>query len=195
MTKRLTGLLLLGVLFAACSKDNSSDNKSATQLITEGWQAYSARDYTTAASDFAQAVAKDANQVDGYNGAGWSNAKLFDLTKASSGFTSGLARDSSNAELQAGIAFVYSAQKNYAQSVVYALKVVTANPSWTFSHDATITVSTLHLLLAEDYFAQAAYDLSLQQVVILNPSFNADPTSVSGQTSIAKEIERLRSIV
>ncbi len=195
MIIRLGGVLLLGVLSASCSKDNSPDNKTATQLITEGWQAYSARDYATAASDFDQALLKDASQVDAYNGAGWSNAKLFDLIKASSEFASGLARDSSNAEIQAGVAFVYSAQKNYAQSIMYALKVLTSHPTWTFSHDATIGAPTLHLLLAEDYFAQASYDLSLQQVLILNPSFNADPSTVAGQTAIAKEIERLRTII
>ena len=169
--------------------------KTASDLIVEGWQAFAGRNYRLAGSLFAGALGKDSTIIDAYLGAGWSHARLNDLTTAALDFNTGLGRSSTNLDLNAGLAFVFNAQKLYAQSENLALNVIQVNPGWSFSRDTSVSTSDLHLLLAQDYFAEARYDLSLQQVKILNPSFIiTDVSTVSGQTALAQEIERLRAI-
>ena len=183
------------LLLGACSQSGEPEEKTAAQLAADGWKAYSAHDYQTAASTFAEAIGKDANLVDGYDGAGWANAKLDSLTAAVSNFRTGMNKDSLNLEIKAGLSLVYNAQKNYSGSISLARDVIRSNSAWSFSHDASVGASSLRLLLAEDYFALAEYDLSLQQIQVLNPSFTADVSTVSGQGAVGQEIERLRGIL
>lgn len=198
MMRSILFLLLISVLFVSCQKNGSdTEDKSASQLVEEGWTAFTAGDYQTAADRCNEAIAKDGDFVDAYNGAGWSNAKLTALATAVNKFNSGLVKDPNNLEMKAGLAFVYNAQKNYAQSISFATAVIQANAGWTFNRITTISVSDLRLLLAENYFAQPTpnYVLSLQQVQLLNPSFVADVSTIAGQSALAIEIERLRGIV
>jgi hypothetical protein len=184
------------VLFCSCSSGGGGGGpESASQLTSDGWNAYAGRDYATASSKFSQAISVDGSFVDAYNGSGWSNAKLNNLASAVSVFMQGLAKDASNLEMDAGLAFVYNAQKDYVHSIESDSVVLQANPNWSFSHDASVNSSKLHLLLAADYYALANYSASYQQVQILDGSFNADVTTVAGQIALAQEIERLRSIV
>ncbi len=195
---RYVGLFIIlwgSLCVVSCKNDSSSPpEKTAQQLVTEGWQKFSTKDYHGALSSFNQAISTDPSIVDAYNGAGWSNARLSDATNAIVRFNGGATRDANNLEIKAGLAFAWSAQKDYSQSITYAAAVIQADGNWTFSHDASVTVRTLHLLLAENYFAQANYTASLQQVQVLNSSFVADVSTIAGQTALGEEIERLRSV-
>src|SRR5271169_2751189 len=200
-------ILLIGlfccVAITGCQKDTTgTQNKTAAQLTADGWSAFSGSDYQSALTNFNNAIGEDGNFVDAYNGAGWANAKLNAPQSAVTDFTNGLSKDTSapdslSLEMNAGLAFAYNAQKNYAQSVASALSVLGANANWAFVHHSSINAAELHLLLAEDYFAQSSPDYvsSLHQVQIIDPAFNADVTTVAGQTALAGEIEQLRSII
>ena len=152
-------------------------------------------DHAAADARFTEALSKDANFVDAYNGGGWSKAKLNTLSGAIASFSTGLGKDSANLEIRAGMAFVYNAQKDYSHSIQYALAVLQGSSTWAFTRDPTVSYSDLHLLLAEDYFAQADYASSLQQVSLLDSAFNADVTTNSGQIALAQKIEQLKSTV
>ncbi len=193
MRLRSSVLAFLIVVVAGCS--STSNPESADQLVSEGWTAYLNHNYTLASSKFSQALALNGNLVDAYNGAGWSLAKLNLPDSAVTQFNRGLARDTGNTEIRAGLAFVDNALKLYSQSITLALAVLQVRPAWVFSRDNSVNAQDLHLLLAEDYFALASYPQSLAQVQILNPAFAADVTTVVGQTSLAKEIERLRALL
>jgi tetratricopeptide (TPR) repeat protein len=199
MTKRgIVIWFLFSLVIISCQKDGgTSEDKTASQLVAEAWTAFSAGDYQTAVDRCNEAIAKDGNLVDAYNGAGWSNAKLNALATSVTQFNAGLAKDPSNLDMKAGLAFVFNAQKNYSQSITFANQVIQTNSSWSFSRNGAISVADLRLLLAENYFSQPGpnYALSLQQVQLLNPSFVADVATVAGQSALASEIERLRPIV
>jgi len=188
-------VFFLCILLESCDQGTGTDqNNDAAQLVNEGWQAYRSKQYGSAADKFAGAIEKDGGMVDAYNGGGWSNAKLNALTLAVSRFTVGLSKDSTNLDMQAGLSFVYNALKNYDWSDSLAEQVIFTDPAWTFSQDPTIGVSAIRLLLAENYFAQAYFALSLQQVQFLNPSFTlANISTVASQDSLSREIERLRT--
>ncbi len=189
--------LLISLVALSCKSGGGSDEKSAAQLVSEGWSAYAAGDYSTATSDFSQAIAKDPGLADAYNGAGWSYAKAGSPATSYDEFTSGLSRDASNLDMRAGRAFASNAKKAYAISIADADSVLSSNASWSFSHDPSVSAADLHLLLAEDYFAESSpdYVASLHQVQLLNPSFAPDVSTVAGQSALAHEIERLRSVV
>jgi tetratricopeptide (TPR) repeat protein len=190
-------VLLVSLFGLACQKDGGTEDKSAAQLLQEGWTAFAAADYQTAYNSFNEAMTLDGSLVDAYNGAGWSSAKLDSLARAVRKFNTGLSKDPANLEMKAGLAFVFSAQKNYVQSTGFALQVLQANPAWSFSRKPSIGAPKLRLLLAENYFSQNVpdYILSLQQVQVLNPTFSADVSTAAGVDALAKEIERLRAIV
>ncbi len=189
--------MLLGVfmvMIAGCGSGGGG-SESADQLVADGWTAYLSHNYAGASSKFSQALALNGNLVDAYNGSGWSLAKLNLPDSAVTQFNKGLNRDTANAEIRAGLAFVDNALKLYSQSITLALAVLQGKPSWVFSRDNSVNALDLHLLLAEDYFALASYTESLTQIQILNPSFAADVSTVTGQTSLAKEIERQRALL
>jgi tetratricopeptide (TPR) repeat protein len=190
-------LLMLGGT-EGCSTGGDGDGGplTADSLVARGWRAYTAKDYNTAKRDFLQAVSLDGSVSDAYNGAGWTFAVLGVPDTALINFTKGRSRDSANLEMHAGIAFVYNALKLYDLSILHDTAVIRVNPNWIFSHDNTMNVLDLHLLAAEDYFAMGNFTASLSEVQLyLNSSFSADVTTISGQILLAKEIERLRSIV
>ncbi len=162
-------------------------------LIADGWKSYSNHDYVTAESLFDRATTINQTLVDGYNGAGWSSAYQNDLQTSDNRFQIAINLDSTFVEPKAGLAFVYNAQQKDSESIVLANSVLQAAPNWVFRRDTSIKAADLHLLLAEDYFAIGEYQLSLNQVQILDPSFSADVTTIQGLMLLANEIELLRS--
>ncbi|HUL42732.1 MAG TPA: hypothetical protein VLY03_00075 [Bacteroidota bacterium] len=190
-------LMILVVLLAGCQKTETGTDESASQLTTDGWAAYSARNYATAITKFSAATNLDASYADAYNGLGWSNAKLNKPQSAVSSFSTGLTKSPNNADMNAGLAFAYNAEKNYAQSIASGLAVLSVNADWQFARDTSVSSADIHLLLAEDYFSQTSPDYlhSLQEVQVVDPAFNADVMTVAGQTALGHEIELLRSQV
>ena len=189
-------ILILVLLVSGCSKDGGGPTqKTAEELVTEGWQAYAAKNYVKAADNFLEALKLKSSLADAYNGSGWAQAKLNHLSVADTAFVLGLAKDPASMQMKAGLAFVYSAEKKYALSVQRTNEVLASDSAWAFSRDLSIGASDLHLLLAENYYAEGDFVSSLEQVRLLNSFFNADVTKATGRAELSAEIERLRTLV
>ncbi len=195
MYLKISFVVIFALLFITCDKNTEPKEKTAAQLLAEGWQAYQGKNYQLAQTRFSEALTKDANLVDAINGLGWTNAKLNKIDTAISFFDSGLDIDPSNLELMAGLAFVYNAKKKYQSSNELANSILQVNQNWSFSKDPSVNYQDIHLLLARNYFAIAEYVLSYEHVKILNPQFNEDVETVAGQTALAKEIEILSASI
>jgi tetratricopeptide (TPR) repeat protein len=194
--KRLLAVLLILCLFNSCSNnDGGSTAKTPEELLAAGWTSYGQKSYAVALDYFTQAYQGKGSLADAYNGAGWANAKLGSMTTARDRFLTGLAKDSTNPDILAGLAFVYNTLKDYPSSVAKGNAVLHINASWVFFRDVSMSVSDLHLLLAEDYFAEGDFQNSVAQVKLLNTSFGADVTTDAGKIALATEIERLRPLV
>jgi len=184
---------------AGCSSGDSGTtppSQTAGDLTSKGWKAYSAKSYTTALSDFSQALALDNSYSDAYNGEGWSYARLGNPDSALTAFTAGRSRDAASADMRAGAAFVYNALKSYTLSLEQDTALLRISPSWKFSHDTAVNYLDLHLLAAENYFALENFTASLAEVQFLNPSFgNPDVNTIAGQILLAREIERLGTFI
>ncbi len=187
--------VVLALTMGSCSKNGSEPPPvTADLLITQGWQAFAAHDYQGALGKFTSALQMDAGKVDAHNGAGWANARLNDLSAALAAFQQGRTIDTTNLQINAGLSVVENAGKNYSSSIARGGYVLQTNPQWSFSRDTSVNAFDLNVILAEDYFALADFASSLARVKILNPSFSADVTVLSGQAALAKEIERLSGL-
>ncbi len=191
----LTCVLAGALLLAGCSSSSGPAAKTAQEYVNEGWQAYAAKNYSSALSSFTQALQLDGAMVDAHNGAGWSNGKLNNMTAAATQFDAGLAGDTTNLQIKAGLAFVLSAQKDYASSILRARQVLQADSNWVFGRDLSVSAADLHLLLAADYFATADFQSSLTELQKIEPTFVVNVSTVIGRLALADEIERLRALV
>ncbi len=193
----VAAVIAISVLLSSCSGNSTTNpptTESASQLVNDGWQAFAGQDYNKALSKFTAALRLDATLVDGYNGAGWADVRLNLLANAVTEFNAGKSRDTTNVDIWAGLAFVNNAQKNYTASVADAQSVLQKNSHWFFERDTTVNISDVKVLLAEDYFSTASFDLSLAAAQSLDASFRADVSTLAGQAALAQEIEALRNM-
>ncbi len=116
------------------------------------------------------------------------------LDNAMTEFNAGKSRDTTNVDIWAGLAFVNNAQKNYTASIADAQSVIQKNTHWFFERDTTVNISDVKVVLAEDYFSTASFDLSLAVAQSLDASFRADVSTLAGQAALAQEIETLRNM-
>jgi tetratricopeptide (TPR) repeat protein len=170
-------------------------DENVEELVNEGWEQFKSGNYQLALETFQDAIARDNNYAEAYNGAGWASARLTNLSNAVSYFTQCISLNASLVTAHAGLAFVYNAQKEYASAINSANKALSLRSNWLFTYDESIGYKDLHLILAASYFALGNFSQSLAQVQKLNPSFTADFNTYEGKSALAEEIERLRGIV
>lgn len=187
--------ILAVVVIAGCAGKGAGPEKTAEELTAEGWEVYKGQTYEEVLDLFNQAVEKNPGYPEAYNGLGWANAKLNRLSAAVTNFSQCLSLDHQNLNAKAGLAFVYNAQNRYSESVIEAKEVLEVDPGWVFPYDSTLDSGDLHLLLAQDYYAQAEFEKSLAEVRVLNGEFTAAVNTPEGRTDLAAEIERLREEV
>ncbi|MBI5214829.1 MAG: hypothetical protein HY960_03680 [Ignavibacteriae bacterium] len=186
-------IILICCALIACNEEGTTPptEKTASQLIQEGWTAYINKNYQIAIKRFVEAIQKDGTISDAYNGTGWTLSRMDSLAQSVTAFQNALTINGNNYEAQSGLAFDLNALKQYNQSNYYALEVLNQNGNWTFSHDTTINKKDLHIVIAQNYFAQAKFDSSLSRVQIIEGSFNADISTLNGQKQLAAKIEEL----
>jgi len=188
-------LLILLVLNCELENGVNPPDKQVEDLVNEAWEQFEDGSYQFALEKFEAAISRDNNYAEAYNGAGWSSARLTNLTNAVSHFTQCITLNSSHVAAQAGLAFVYNAQKEYQAAISAANTALSVSSNWLFTHDQTLNYKDLHLILAHCYFALGNFSQSLTHVQKLNPSFTADINTYEGRSALAEEIERLRGIV
>lgn len=187
------GIAFILVLTLACSKEpaGGDEGKTPQQLVNEGWTAFESGDYTTAEARFDEALAQDNSLWEAHHGLGWVQARLGNSGEAVNQFLNVLAQNSAVLSAKAGLAFIYNAQMQYANSNQRAGEVLQMNAQWVFEHDSRVDWKDLVILRAVNFFALGQFAESLQEVKKLNSAFDADVSTTAGQADLAAEIERL----
>ena len=168
------------LVMAGCSKDSSSsgpDQKLAdTEYLALGWSDLDAQWYDSAVNNFTQAYNQGTSPTvrgDALNGRGWSYAYKRELVKSSGDFVFAVSYNgitpAALKDVRAGAAFVLFSMNDFAGTVTYASAVLTAVPSYVFSHDAKVTAKRLRLLIAQSYYAAGQFALSATQMDIADP--------------------------
>ena len=194
-------LISVTLLTFGCGKDKKPPGPTpptTEELTKAGWAKFEDGDYDDAIGNLNSAIETDPNYSEAYCGLGWCYAVLSNDSLSADNFEKCLSftnPDSITLDAKAGLAFAYQAQKLDTLAIDKAKEVLTADPSWKFSHDTTCSASDLHLLLAECYFAISDFESSLAEVQILNPGFFVYVNTAVGRGALADEIERLRGLV
>lgn len=184
-------ILSLIVFFIGCSKSSSEPEKTAQEYLNEGWNYFEQNNYSSALSSFKNAILKNTILADAHNGAGWSAGKTGDTQSSLTYFQDGYNLESGNNEIKAGLSFSLNANQQFSESNNHAN---TINQSWIFEHDTTLSFNDIILLKAQNYFALGDFPSSINQVKILNPTFDCDTNTIEGIMALADEIERLKLI-
>jgi tetratricopeptide (TPR) repeat protein len=200
----LSGLLLVG----CGGKKSTKPEKTAQQLTAEAWTLFESADYSGAKSGFEQALSKDANYADAYNGRGWSNGFLNLKDEALSDFQSAIAKGLDKPDAHVGLAGLYLGKEEFQNATTHAWAALSMDSDYSFSHKSSINYLDLHLILGQAYYGLGGdyLDSAQVQVDLLNPANHLDPTDpntwkVSGQTyatypeALLKEIQRLEQII
>jgi tetratricopeptide (TPR) repeat protein len=201
--------LLSGLLLFACGgKKSTQPEKTAQQLTAEAWDLFESADYDGAKSGFEQALSKDGNYADAYNGRGWSRGFLGLKDEALADFQSALAKGLNKPDAHVGLAGLYLGKEEFQNAATHALAALSSDSDYSFSHKSSINYLDLHLILAQSYYGLGGDYLDSAQVEVdyLNPANHLDPAdpntwTVSGQTyatypeALLKEIQRLEQTV
>jgi tetratricopeptide (TPR) repeat protein len=182
------------LVFLGCSSSSDPEVPNWSELVEQGWSAFRQGQYQVAVERFSEAESTDPSESEAYSGLGWSLFRLDRLSEASVEFSSGSGKDDPSADLFAGWAFVLNAQKDHSTSNSKVVQALAVDVNWRFPHDTSLDTVELHVLKAENHFLLGEFSESLAEVQLLNATFSADITTSQGQSSLAAEIERLRSI-
>jgi tetratricopeptide (TPR) repeat protein len=200
---------LLGLLLFACGgKKGTTPEKTAQQLTAEAWSLFESADYDGAKAGFEEALSKDANYADAYNGRGWSYGFLDMKDEALVDFQSAINKGLDKPDAHVGLAGLYLGKEEFQSAATHAWAALSMDSDYSFSHKSSINYLDLHLILAQAYYGLGDDYLDSAQVQVdyLNPANHLDPTDpntwkVSGQTyatypeALLKEIQRLEQII
>lgn len=205
------GLLCLTVLLLMASINcgkSTKPEKSAEEFTAEGWRLFEADDFAGAKPNFSQALARDINFADAYNGRGWCNLFLDLEDEAISDFDTANAKGLSKPDANVGLSAIYVGCQEFTKAITNAKTALFMDSTYQFSHKTSIDYLDLHLILAQAYYGigGAYLDSAQQEVDYLNPDNNLDPaqsttwivngvTYVSYAEALLKEIQRLEESI
>jgi hypothetical protein len=181
----------IALTFLACSKDPTSIGPGPAltdkDYLALGWQHFEAQRYDSAATNFSSAynlASAQAVRGEALSGRGWSSMYKRDLSRAKGDFSIaagvlGIPASVLN-DVRVGNAFTLYAMNGFIDAASNANAALTDNPSYTFSHDAKVTVKRVRLLLVQSYFAA--------QLDIIDPArapHSAEPAILLGKITAA----------
>lgn len=204
-------MLILVIVSANCGKSTKPPpppEPTAAELTAEGWQLFESNQFANAKPKFSEALGKDGEYADAYNGRGWCNAFLYLDNEAISDFDSANSKGLGKQDAHAGLAGIHVGNQESLSAINSARTVLSQDSSYQFSHKPAIDSLDLHLILAQAYYGLggAYLDSAQQRVDYLNPANDLDPTNpatwiVSGVTydtyaeALLKEIQRLEESI
>ena len=212
MTRRMSKTTLLFIMAIGLITMDACRKKfyaTAEDMTEYGWELFETKEYLPSNAWFLDAVSKDSDWKDGYNGLGWTYAKLMVLDSSISHFTIGLAKKQHQwnpidvqSEILAGLTFANHALGKDAKVIQYGrafldstVKPLTAG--WMFTHDSLLNYLDVRITLAASYFAVGKFDSTILQVTVILDSLNSSElpitdTTLVGRKEMAKQIMTLQ---
>jgi len=213
MTRRMSKTTLLFIMAIGLITMDACRKKfyaTAEDMTEYGWELFETKEYLPSNAWFLDAVSKDSDWKDGYNGLGWTYAKLMVLDSSISHFTTGLAKKQHQwnpidvqSEILAGLTFANHALGKDAKVIEYGrafldstVKPLTAG--WMFTHDSLLNYLDVRITLAASYFAVGKFDSTILQVTVILDSLNSSElpitdTTLVGRKEMAKQIMTLQN--
>jgi hypothetical protein len=196
MQKRLFLLMVIltgTLLFCLSCEKKGVEKVTPGELIQQGWLKFEAGDFAGAGSDFSAALSIATIKTDSsgaYLGLGWAQLRQNAGGLAENSLVKHLSFAPGNNEGRAGLAFAYPTTDKFREAIDTANVILSSNPTWIFSHDASLDSVDLHLLLAQCYYDIAVFDSSLMQVIkYYDPNFWQDVSTQAGKDTLGQKIQ------
>jgi tetratricopeptide (TPR) repeat protein len=196
MQKRLFLLIVIltgTLLFCLSCEKKGVEKITARKLIEQGWGKFEAGNFAGAGSDFSAALSIATIKIDSsdaFLGLGWAELKQNQGGLAENSLVKYLSFAPGENDGRSGLAFAYPTTNKFREAIDTANVVLSSNPSWAFSHDASINSGDLHLLLAQCYYNIAIFDSSLMQVRnYYDPNFWQDVKTSAGKDTLGMKIQ------
>ena len=206
---------LLWIIFCTTIFFNCRGNiiPSEEDLSDYGWTLYEANDFVGARSWFTDAVKKDANYYDGYNGMGWTMGILRQPDSSIYYFGKYLSIDSVfvrevTMDFYAGLAFAYNAVGNDISARIYCnyffnnINLLEGEASlWSFSHNVKTNYIDVRLILAISEFRLGLFENCQESINQIYKDIGStvvvdvDYDMVQGRASLADHLVTLQKSI
>lgn len=148
--------------------------------LQNGWNYFENQSYQNAKNEFDAALLISILsphylplRSEAQSGKGWSDAYLHNFGAAELEFTASLNIPESATETEmnsrAGLAIVYHVLDEYENAVAAAAPLLTAAPSYYFTHDSTVYFRKIRLIAVQSYYSLGDFINSSRQLDILDP--------------------------
>ncbi len=139
-------------------------------ILWAGWQAYVAKDYATALTNFALYLSYRPADLAGLTAYGWAQVRIDSLISGSI-MTFGRVLEIKNDECDAlaGLSLAYYRLRNWPDLVQVAENLLTINNQYVFQYDNKIGAGSVRLMLAEAYLSLTMWTEAQAQLDILLP--------------------------
>lgn len=174
----VAGVALATMSYFACLGCSDSGLGPAERRTNGGWAKFEAGEYQSALEFFLEAIELDSSLADAHLGAGWAYARLGELGPAHHQFYQVYEySDDPNADALAGHCAVSNATGYHSWAMSTGRSVIYEDTSWVFSHDPTVNIRDVRLLVAQSAFAEGgeAYVIAQEQIDYLDPGNGIDP--------------------
>ncbi len=164
------------------SPEETVTPSNEASLTAEGWTAWELGDYETARFLFNDALNFDHDYAEAFNGLGWTALRQGNLETASSRFDAAISNGLTTQDAYVGGLAVYRDLPGYLTlAMTYGLTVLENDPQYVFSHDTTINVEVLRLMLAQVFFrlGEVFFPNAQEQMDILVEENGLDPADPS----------------
>ena len=197
MKRYFSLIFILSAIFLlvyGCGGKGGPTTVTPEELTKQGWAKLDAGDFSGASGDFNAALSLDANYYDAYLGLGWAELRQSHGGLAEDAFV--IYVDSTSDDQyqgRGGLALAYLAGGKFQDAVTTAEVVLSADPTWAFSHDGSINHLDLELAIVQSYYEMAEYQQCLDAIrTYFDSSFNpGDVNTDQGRETLAEKIESL----
>lgn len=172
-------LLAAAVLCAGCggSDGGTKPDPEAPRYTSEGWSHFDSGNYEDALQSFRRALESDSLYSEAWCGSGWAGLRVGEREQARADLEKCMTLDNDCWEAEVGLAVVLSSLGEKESCVAACLEILEAlGDDFEFEHDPEVTSEDLRVLLAESYLQLLELDLALEQVRLLDPSVDLDPS-------------------
>jgi tetratricopeptide (TPR) repeat protein len=171
------------------------DEPTPESLTASGWEDFEEGNWTSALTDFGEAVGLDSSHGEALEGRGWALARLDSLAASAAAFREAVEAGRDSASTHAGLAAVLRDRSpaDYSGAIDAARAALLRDGGFRFAHDPFFDWSDLRLIVAQSCFALGRYAEANQEVVLLGGSA-ANPSADTFVEDLMAEIERLSGV-
>jgi tetratricopeptide (TPR) repeat protein len=186
-------LALLLCFLASCGNNGGGPEITAAELTADGWGKFESGQFEEALHRFGQAIEKDPDYGEAYNGVGWCCVRLDSLRSGLDAFNQAMAKGVISGDPRAGLAVICRDLDpvDFQMAISWAESALATDSDYVFSHDTLLNWRDLRLIIAQSCYGLGLYDDAHAQVDILDPDNALDPASSTYIEELLAEIQRL----